>query len=370
MCSSLIYWCSSCVNASTRPRIAFDGRGRCNACSWSERKRDIDWSTRKDELAELLARFRSSDGSYDCVVPVSGGKDGSYVSYQLKRRYGMNPITVTVTPPLETELGRANLNAFISSGFDHVQIDINPTTMRRLNRSGFEVAGFPYFGWLTAITSAVLSFAARAGVSLVFYGEDGEVEYGGSTETASHALYGIDYIRRVYLEGFHSSVITASGVTESDLNQFRFPDGADADRLAIAHWSYFENWDPYRNYLVAKEHCGLREALMSNTGTFTNFAQNDQSLYPLHTYLMYLKFGFCRATQDAGIEIRRGAMTREQGVNLVRLYDDSYETLPMDLYLEYFEMTQPQFASVLARHVNTDLFEWRAGRWAPRFTVG
>ena len=62
----------------------------------------------------------------------------------------------------------------------------------------------------------------------------------------------------------------------------------------------------YRNYLTAKKFCGLQEKGDSNTGTFTNFAQNDQALYDLHAYLMFLKFGFGRATQDAGIEIRRG----------------------------------------------------------------
>ena len=87
----------------------------------------------------------------------------------------------------------------------------------------------------------------------------------------------------------------------------------------ITHWSYFEAWDPYRNYLVAKEKCNLTEKNETNFGTFTNFAQTDQALYDIHTYIMYLKFGFGRATQDAGIEIRRGAMTRDQALNLVRL---------------------------------------------------
>ena len=58
-----------------------------------------------------------------------------------------------------------------------------------------------------------------------------------------------------------------------------------------------------------------------NEGTFTNFAQNDQALYALHTYLMFLKYGFGRANQDACIEIRRGALSRDQGINLVKLYD-------------------------------------------------
>jgi hypothetical protein len=140
-------------------------------------------------------------------------------------------------------------------------------------------------------------------------------------------------------------------------------------KIQLTHWSYFENWDPYRNYLVAKEHCGLQEADASNSGTFTNFSQNDQALYALHTYLMYLKFGFGRANQDASIEVRRGAMDRDQAVNLVRIYDGHYPEEFIDLYLDYYQMTLEEFNQVIDRYSNKDLFEKKNNRWYPRFTV-
>jgi hypothetical protein len=121
--------------------------------------------------------------------------------------------------------------------------------------------------------------------------------------------------------------------------------------------------------LIAKEHCGLKEAEDSNSGTFTNFSQNDQKLYALHTYLMYLKFGFGRANQDACIEIRRGAMDREQAVNLVRLYDGHYPEEFVGEYLEYYDMTKSEFDAVLDRYANQKLFEKVGGRWLPRFEV-
>lgn len=356
---------------SSRPRIGFDELGRCNACVWTERKKSIDWSSREKELVELLSRHKRNDGGFDCIVPVSGGKDGSYVAYNLRHKYGMNPLAVTVTPALALELGNRNLRSFIESGYNHVQISPDHNAMQALNRSGFVEMGFPYYGWLIAIQAAVVRFAVKFGIDLIFYGEDGEVEYGGSTETASRPIYNVDYMRRVYLEGGHDKVLEKSGLSESSLNFFRFPAEEELQRsgLEIAHWSYFESWDPYRNYLVAKEKCGLQEAEVSNNGTFTNFSQNDQALYSLHTYLMYLKFGFGRATQDAGIEVRRGAMTRDQALNLVRVYDNHYPEEFVDLYLDYYQMSLGEFDAVLDRWVNRELFEKVDGRWQPTFSA-
>jgi N-acetyl sugar amidotransferase len=328
----------------------------------------MDWTARLSDLDNLLSRHRSTDGRFDCLVPVSGGKDGSYVSYRLKHDYGMNPLTVTIRPPLALPVGEQNLLSFIMSGYNHIHVTPDPEAMRVLNRQGFVQKGFPYFGWLIAIQAAPVRLACQLGIGLVFYGEDGEVEYGGTTKTSLRPTYSIDYMQEVYLEGGYNTVLDSSGLAESSLQFFRFPHRklVDTVDLEIAHWSYFEPWDPYRNYLVAKEHCGLVEADESNSGTFTNFAQNDQALYALHAYLMYLKFGFGRATQDAGIEIRRGAMTREQGLNLVRLFDGQFPEDFLPTYLDYYQMSREDFDDVLARWANKEIFEQRDGRWVPR----
>ena len=356
---------------STRPRIEFDGRGWCNACQWMEEKRILDWNKRQRELEEIIEKYRSTTGGFDSVVPVSGGKDGSYVSYKLKHEYGMNPLAITVTPALSLELGNKNLRNYIGSGYNHIQINPDVESMRILNRTGFIEKGFPYYGWLVSIQAAVVRMAVNLNIPLIFYGEDGEVEYGGSTESKSQAMYDVEYMRRIYLEGGHDRVLMLSELSESQLYFFRFPTKEElkGKELKITHWSYFENWDPYRNYLVAKEHCGLQETEDSNSGTFTNFAQNDQALYALHTYLMYLKFGFGRATQDAGIEIRRGAMTRDQAMNLVRLYDGRYPEEFIDTYLDYYQMTMDEFDAVLDKWVNKELFGKVDGRWEPKFAV-
>lgn len=371
-----VFWCKHCLNMSTRPRIKFDERGWCGACQWMEEKKKVDWAARQEELKVLLEKHRSKTGNFDCVVPVSGGKDGSFVAYTLKHKYGMNPLAITVRPALSLAIGDKNLYNFIHSGYDHIHLTPNPKVLDRLNKYGFIEKGFPYYGWLIAIMTAVIRTAAAFKVPLLFYGEDGEVEYGGDMQSRNRALYDTEYMKRVYLEGGHEKVLKRitedSDISDADLSFFRFPDASAISEagLSFTHWSYFEAWDSYRNYVVAKEHCGLIEKDDGNHDTFTNFSQNDQALYALHAYLMYLKFGFGRATQDAGIEIRRGSMTRDQALNLVRMYDNSYPWKLIETYLDYYKMTKAEFDAVLDKYANKGLFNKVDGIWQPKFTPG
>ena len=367
-----IFWCNNCLNMSTRPRITFDHRGWCNACQWMEEKKEMDWSARKKELQDLLDKHRSTDGSYDCLVPASGGKDGSYLAYQLKHKYKMNPLAVTSRPPLSLELGDKNLEAFIGSGYEHIHVSANLDAMRKLNKLGFIEKGFPYYGWLITIKTVPLIVANKFNIPLIFWGEEGEVEYGGSTELKNKGIFDIEFIKKVYFESGYEKVLKQMKFNKSELYWFKMPaqESVDSKNIQMAKWSYFEPWDSYRNYLIAKEHCGLKEHENSNSGTFTNFAQNDQALYSLHVYMMYLKFGFGRATQDAGIEIRRGSMTRDQAINLVQIYENVYPNEFINTYLDYYGMTKEEFDAVLDRHVNKNLFEKIDGMWRPKFKVG
>ena len=365
-----IFWCKNCLNASTRPRIEFDARGWCNACQWMEEKKILDWSLRENQLVELLAKHKGK-GDFDCIVTVSGGKDGSYVAHSLKSKYGINPLCLTVRPPLSLELGDQNLVSFINSGFEHLHVSVNQKSMKILDKIGFLEYGQGYYGWLISIHTAVLRIAKSFGINLVFYSEDGEIEYGGGTSRKNIPTYGIDYMKNAYLNSTYENVINKSGLSSQELYWFEFEQNLfqNMDGLDVTHYSFYEPWDPYRNYLIAKEFCGLKEYNEGVVGTFTNFSQNDQELASLHYYLMYLKFGFGRATQDAGIEIRRGSMTREQAVNLVNLYDNQPPISGFENYCKYYDITMEEFLNTLDRFANKELFEKNDGFWKPKYTI-
>ena len=366
-----VFWCTSCLNMSTRPRIEFNEKGECNACQWSKEKKSFDFASRRIELVEHIQTIKGKH-PFDCIVPVSGGKDGSYVATKLRDEFGLNVLAVTIRPALELELGSKNLQNFINAGFSHIHVSTNSIILDELNKEGFKLKGFPYYGWLIAIHTAVINVANSFGIPLVVYGEDGEIEYGGSTTKKNISFYNTDYMRDVYLEGGHENIIQAVknklGLTEQEMYMWSFPESVDSN-VKFTHWSFWEGWDSYRNYVVAKEKCGLEENEDTNQGTFTNFAQNDQALYALHAYLMYLKFGFGRATQDAGIEIRRGAMNRDQALELVKIYDNYFPEEFLETYLKYYNMSADEFFDVLEKHCNKSLFKRVGNQFLPQFEV-
>tara|TARA_Y100001968_G_scaffold316540_1_gene344502 strand:+ start:2457 stop:3656 length:1200 start_codon:yes stop_codon:yes gene_type:complete len=365
------FWCSKCVMMSTRPRTSFNNDGECSACQWAKYKKEINWKKREELLIQTLDSVRNNQ-PYNCIVPVSGGKDGSYVSYNLKNKYGMNPLTVTVRPGLDTDIGNKNLRNFINSGYPNLLISPDPKAMRTLNRVGLMETGFSYFGWLIAIHSVILRVALKFDIPLIFYSEDGECEYGGDLKLANNSFYGVDYMIKNYMEAGYSNVLKRSGLTESELFWFTMPNQNELDNkdIKVTHFGFFENWDPYRNYQIAKKFCGLQESEEQSTGTYTNFAQIDQHLYPLHVYIMYLKFGFGRTTQDAAIDVRRGAMSREQAVQLVKMYDNFYPENYFEKWYKYYDIDKDYLNSVFDKWVNRDLFNKDSnGIWQPNFTI-
>ena len=252
---SKVFRCKNCVMISTRPRLTFNKNRICSACEWNEKKKKINWKERKIKLNKLLSKHRkkNKNNEFDCLVPVSGGKDGSYVAYQLKHKYKMRPLCVTVIPHLPTKIGNENLENFIKCGYDHISINPDYNLMKKFNRMGFEFAGLPYYGWLTAVQTAVVSVALKFDLELVFYGEDGELEYGGQSRTKKNHIFNIDFQKEILTENYFDKLVKKMKLKNDNLSFFKFQkkDAPSLENLDLTHWSSYENWDSYKNYIFA-----------------------------------------------------------------------------------------------------------------------
>lgn len=338
-------YCTNCVTPATRPRLTFDSNGVCNACLWHQKKQaEINWRARKDELSKICDRFRRTDGYWDVIVPCSGGKDGSYVAWKLKHEFGMHPLCITFAPQMQTWIGRQNLENFRQSGFDHITITPDVNIYRSYARRWFVEYGMPKQPFVTGISTALLQYAARFDISLIMYGEQGEIEYGGDETSRELQKFDREFLIKIYYEGQDPSEYGPWWI---------LPDNIDS--IYATWWSLYEDWDPEVHAKLAVEKCGLQMLVGGSIGTFTNYSQLDDVLQDLHAYLMFLKYGFGRCTSDASIEIRRGRMTREQGVKVVNMLDGTFPMEYLDAYLDYFQITYVQFWEVLNKFANKEI---------------
>jgi len=343
------YRCKKCLMVSTRPRITFDGNGVCNACQWHETKKTVDWRNREQTFDALCNRFMRASGN-DCIVPWSGGKDSIYVAHTL-HDYGMNPLLITIIPHLETEIGKWNrLN--MCPDFDHLMITLEEGRYRREAKKHFLQHGRPKHPWENAISAVILQQAVKLDIPFVIYGEEGEQEYGGTSQEADTWMWPVskEYLTKLYYSG---------------QTVYKLPRNAEFDSLFFTQWSRFENWSPstHANFAIAK---GMRTEPVRHQGTLTTSSQISDKLQDLHMHLAFLKFGFGRCTADTSIAIRDGWMTREEAIGWVQSYEDELPMRYFQEYLEYFGMSAREYWAALDRHVNLDILKKEHEKWVLR----
>jgi N-acetyl sugar amidotransferase len=405
-----VRFCRTCVISNQRPNstveyehvatshkatIAFDSEGICDACRFAERKRDeIDWSDRRDALEELCNRHRSSDGSYDCLVPGSGGKDSFYAAHMLKTEFGMHPLTVTWAPHIHTDWGWQNFQSWIHAGFDNILYTPNGRVHRLLTRLAVENLYHPFQPFIIGQKALAPKVALQHGIRLVFYGEN-EAEYGNpleDTESArrDHAYFSRSDQSSIYLGGTSIAELRDSfAVSEADLIPYlpADPDELESHGVEVHYLGYYLRWHPQGAYYYAVEHGGFKASPERTPGTYSKYNSIDDKIDDLHYFTTFVKFGIGRASYDAAQEIRSGEITREEGVALVRRFDGevperflgdclAYLSLPADQFpvasamFERPVIDREYFLGLADAFRSPHLWDYADGAWTLRHTVG
>ncbi len=335
---------------STKSTINFDDEGICDACRVAERKASIDWEERDRELRALCDRFRSTNSSYDCIVPGSGGKDSFYTAHLLKYKYGMNPLTITWAPHIYTDWGWKNFQAWIHAGFDNHLVTPNGRVHRMLTRLALENLLHPFQPFIIGQKAISPKMALLHRIPLVFYGET-EAEYGNPSLGIEQAKQSWEYFStgaesEVLLGGESVADLKAHyGLSAIDLEPYM---PANPDKLAdlnfeVHYMGYYMKWHPQGCYYYSVENGGFQAAPERNPGTYGKYASLDDKMDDLHFYTTYIKFGIGHATYDAAQEIRSGELTREEGVALVRRFDGEYPERFADELFRYLSLPEHEF---------------------------
>ncbi len=383
-----VKFCKKCVISNQRPvtlvetkhsnkeikkSTNFDENEVCDACNWSEiKKNKINWDEREKKLLQLLNFHRSKKGNYDVVVPSSGGKDSIYVAHILKYKYKMNPLTVTWAPHIYTEIGKINFYNMIENGFDNILITPNSKVHKLLTKLAFLNLGHPFQPFIIGQRVVGPKVAIEKKIPLVFYGEN-VAEYGNNLKDNFSPLMDKNLITAFDVDNDN---LLLSGVkikklksfyklSNNDLEVYRSPKIQDLDKLDVQvhYMSYYRNWSPQDNFYYASQNTNFKVANERTQGTYTKSNGLDDKLECFHYYMMLIKFGLGRATWDAAQEIRDGKISREEGVNLVKKYDHEFPDKSFQDFLDYISVDKEIFFKTVDEFRNKNLWIKKSNFW-------
>jgi N-acetyl sugar amidotransferase len=359
----VITYCRRCVMPETKPDILFDEEGVCSACRHYEMRKEVDWASRRAELAEILDRYRSGDASnYDCIIPVSGGKDSHFQVIRMLE-LGMNPLCVTATTDKLTDLGRRNLENIKRLGVDAVEVSTNPVVRRRINRLALTQVGDISWPEHVAIFTIPVRIAVQMRIPLIVWGENSQNEYGGPAAAARDNV-----LTRRWLEEFGgllglrvSDLAGQAGIEQKHLLQYTYPDDAQLAAAGVTgiFLGYYVPWDGWANAVVAQAH-GFEAYPRFVEGTLASYENLDNAHTGIHDYFKFLKYGFGRATDLACMAVRRGRLERSDAMAMVRMHDGkfpwSYLGVSLEEILDEIDMTVDDFIAVCDRFTNKRIF--------------
>ena len=337
---------------SKKHTIGFNEKGICDACKMAEAKsKEIDWDERRYLLQRLCDKHRSRNGSFDCLVPGSGGKDSFYQTWKLKYEFGMNPLTVTWAPNIYTKWGWSNFQSWIHSGFHNFLFTPSGHSMRLLTRLAIENLFHPFQPFMIGQKCFAPKMAAKFNIPLIFYGEN-EAEYGNPLLDNASAKRSSEYFstaadNQIFLAGESiDNLKTDFGMNDSDLEPFLPIDSRqlESSETEVHYLGYYLKWHPQETYYFAIKNGNFTPSPERTAGTYSKYVSIDDKMDDFHYYTTFIKFGIGRATSDASQEVRSGDLDIEEAKALIRKYDGEFPdrwTKELFAYLSIDKTTFP-----------------------------
>lgn len=362
----MLRYCTRCVMPDSKPDLTFNQDGICSACQAYESRQLIDWVARQRELETLLSKFRSKDGYWDCVIPVSGGKDSTYQVIKMLE-FGMNPLCVTATTCDFSDIGLRNVENLKRLGVDHIQVSPNPRTRAKLNRIGLMEVGDISWPEHVGIFTIPVRVAINYGVHLIIWGENSQNEYGGPSIAQTRNI-----LDRAWLEEFGGllglrvgDLAEVYGIARRHLNPYEYPSeqelaSAEISGLFLGHYL---PWDGLTNFLLSQA-SGFESMSQRVEGSMVSYENVDNYQTGIHDYFKYLKFGFARATDLACLHVRRNRISRLEALEITKRVDGrfprTYLGKSLGEILSPLNVTIEEFMDTCDRFTNYNIFRTNA----------
>lgn len=360
-----IKYCTKCLFPETKPDLAFNEIGVCSACTAAENKNiGIDWKKREEDFNRIINHYKLPEGQngYDCLIPVSGGKDSTYQAYFMKEVCGLNPLCVCFETTNLTEVGQRNIDNISKMGIDLIYFKKNYQVYRKMVIESFKRVGDEMWPNHIGIFTVPVIFAVKFNIPLIIWGENPQQEYGGpNLESVKNNI-----LNRKWLEEFGGllgnriqDMIGVDGITEKELTPYYYPSDAEIEKVGVTGLflgSYFF-WDARKQLEIVKKYGFSVKEDGPVEGTYTNYENLDEKMHGLHDYLKYVKYGFGRTTDHACIDIRNNRITREEGLKLVKEYEGKYPYKSIHAFIEYSGMDKTEIDEIIDSYTNPLIFK-------------
>ena len=356
---------------STKPGVVMDEEGLCNACRTQISKQTIDWKQRQEWLEELCEDVKKShNGAYDCLVPVSGGKDSFYQAYTM-RQLGMRILCVVLSPHLPTTEGIFNLNNLVNKlDVDLIKVTLKPSVYKKVRKKTFLKQGEPAWAEHCTVFSVTANIAKLYEVPLIVWGEDIAVEFGGEQNTTSKSD-AIDIGTNDLIGNKTILNWLDDDISLKDVFFYQYPPLDILKKIGVKaiYLGYYHFWDGYKNYRLAAKNGFKNRVEGSLSGNYLDYDNIDEKLCEINIWLKYIKFGFWRPTDQTCYHIWNGYLTREEAVKIVNRLQNEFPKEYFRDFLRYHDITEKVFWETVEKFRNPDIWTNEGGRWTIKYPL-
>lgn len=357
-------FCTNCILPDSRPGLVIDESGVCNACKNSEKKEDyIQWKEREDAFQKVIEHAKSKSSGYDCLIPVSGGKDSTWQVLKCLE-YGLSPLCYTWRPPGRTKLGQKNLDNLIKLGVDHIDFSINPEVERKFSLTTLKELGSVAIPMHMAIFNIAPNLALKFNIPLIIWGENSAFEYGSEEESCQgFALNESWYKKFGVTHGTTATDWESDELSEKNLNPYRSPDYKEMEKrdLRAVFLGYYFKWDPEQTAKIAQEN-GFKFGQSAKVGLY-DYADIDDDFISVHHFPKWHKFGFSRIFDNLSVEIRNGRITRDQAIEILKEKGPEIPKEDIKTYCNFAKIEECEFYHILEKFRNGDIWTKDDGVW-------
>lgn len=344
-----MHYCLRCCMPESNEGMIFDDMGICRACYSSEQKMHIDWVEREKALRKILDFHRSKGNDYDCIVPISGGKDSTFQLHVVTQVYGMRALAVTFSHNWFTETGKYNLqNCLEKFNVDHIVFTPNRNLVNRLARESLVKIGDSCWHCHSGVGAFAMQMAVKFNISLLIWGESAADLSGRSSYFDPVIKFDREYFTKMSAKVGPEAMV-GDKISLRELSPWRLPSVEEIEKVGVEgiHLGDYVFWDDERQMEFVRDVYDWREDTVE--GTYKGYKSVECLMAGVHDYTKFLKRGFGRGTDHASVDVRAGLMTREEAFELAKKHD-SERPAALDYYLQITGYTEEEFEAVMKKH--------------------